>query len=236
MSADEKFFAWLDGELDAAEAAEMAARVERDRELSALAEQHRAMQARLGIAFDAVAASPVPERLFNAARADANVADLAERRERRLRPIRFGGLPQWALVAATLLFGIFIGTFVPGRSDSPVQLHGGRMYAANSLGHALDTELASAPSGGPIRIALTFRDSSGTICRSFTGAGAAGLACRDDGRWRVRGLFPAGEGQSGEYRMAAGMDPNLAALVGSTMAGEPMDSAQEQAARKHGWR
>jgi hypothetical protein len=32
------------------------------------------------------------------------------------------------------------------------------------------------------------------------------------------------------------MNPNLAALVGSTMAGEPMDAAEEQAAREKGWR
>ena len=44
------------------------------------------------------------------------------------------------------------------------------------------------------------------------------------------------EGQSGHYRMAAGMDPNLAALVGSTMTGEPLDAAQEKAARDRGWR
>ena len=234
MSADEKFFAWLDGELDRAEAAEMAARVEADPELAALAEQHRAMQARMKTAFDAVANAPVPEQLLSAA--ESNIVDLAERRERRVLPSRFGGLPQWAMVAATLVLGVFLGTLVPGQGDSPVQLRDGRMYAASRLDRALDTELASAPSGGPIRIGLTFRDSGGAICRSFTETAATGLACRDEGRWRVRGLFPAGEGQSGDYRMAAGMDPNLAALVGSTMAGGPMDAAEEQAARKRGWR
>ncbi len=237
MSADEKFFAWLDGELDGAEAAAMAARVEADAELAALAEQHRAMQARMKTAFDAVADSPLPDRLVRAATpADSGVVDLAERRERRRRPLRFGGLPQWALIAATLTLGIFVGTLVPGQSDSPVQLRDGRMYAASSLDRALNTELASAPSGNAVRIALTFRDSSGAICRSFNGPAAAGLACREARRWRVRGLFPAGEGQGGDYRMAAGMDPNLAVLVGSTMAGEPMDAAQEREAKVRGWR
>jgi hypothetical protein len=36
--------------------------------------------------------------------------------------------------------------------------------------------------------------------------------------------------------MAAGMDPNLAALVDSTIAGEPFDASQEKAARGKGWR
>jgi hypothetical protein len=237
MNVDEKFFAWLDGELDGADAAEMAARVAADPELAALADQHRAMQARMKSAFDSVAAAPVPESVRKAASAvPPNVVDLAVRRERRLRPARLGGLPQWAMIAATLVLGIFVGTLVPGQERSPIESRNGSLYAANGLDRALDTELASAPSGGPIRIGLTFRDSAGAICRSFTGTAATGLACRDDGRWRVRGLFPASEGQGGEYRMAAGMDPNLAALVGSTMAGEAMDSAQERAARKRGWR
>jgi hypothetical protein len=36
--------------------------------------------------------------------------------------------------------------------------------------------------------------------------------------------------------MADGMDPNLAALVDSTMSGEPFDAAQEKTARGKGWR
>ena len=55
-------------------------------------------------------------------------------------------------------------------------------------------------------------------------------------RWRLKGLFAAPEGQSSDYRMAAGMDPNLAALVGSTITGEPFDAAQEKAAKDKGWR
>lgn len=237
MSADEKFFAWLDGELEDAEATEMAARVEADPKLAALAKQHRAMQTKMRRAFDSVAAAPLPERLTNAVSpAESNVVDLAERRERKFAPARFGGVPQWAMVAATLVLGIFVGTLVPRQSGSPVQIHDGRMYAASTLDHALNTELASTPTADPVRIGLTFRDSAGAICRSFTGVGATGLACRDDGRWRVRGLFPAAEGQTGAYRMAAGMDPNLAALVDSTMTGEPMDAAQEKAAQLRDWR
>jgi hypothetical protein len=52
----------------------------------------------------------------------------------------------------------------------------------------------------------------------------------------MKGLFAAPEGQANDYRMAAGMDPNLAALVDSTMAGEPLDAAAEKAAKDRGWR
>lgn len=236
MNDEEKFFAWLDGELAGAEAAAMEARVASDPELARLAEQHRAMQSRLKGAFDTVAETPVPKRLLPQAGGDqSNVVDLSARRERPRAP-RFAALPQWALVAATLVLGIFVGTTLPGDSKSPVEVRSGTLYAAGELGQALDTRLASAPAGGDVRIGVTFRDSAGSVCRTFSGGAASGLACNDDGRWRLRGLFPAPEGQQGDYRMATGMNPGLAALLDSTMAGEPMNAAEEAAAAKRGWK
>ena len=96
--------------------------------------------------------------------------------------------------------------------------------------------MASAGDVEGVRIGLTFRDSAGAVCRSFTEQRSSGLACRDGQDWRLRGLFAAPEGQSGDYRMAAGADPNLAALIESTIAGDAFDAAQEKSARDRGWR
>ncbi len=232
---DDEFFAWLDGELNGDEAAAMEARVAADPELSRLAGQHRAMQAQLKGAFDTVAEVPVPERLRAAVRPpQAEVVDFgAAARARESR--RWGSLPQWAAMAATLAVGIFVGTAIPQRGSAPVEVQGGRMYAASVLNGALNSQLASAP-GGNTRIGLTFRDQAGAVCRTFTQQQSSGLACRESGRWQLRGLFAAPEGQSGSYRMAAGMDPNLAALVDSTMSGEPFDAAAEKMAREKGWK
>jgi hypothetical protein len=225
MIDDEKFFAWLDGELEPTEAAEMDAKVAADPELSRLAEQHRALGAQLRGAFDPVAEAPVPERLQAALHRPAKVIDFAAAKRARSMP----SLPQWAAIAATLVI------VVPQRGASPVAVQGGKLYAAAALNRALDTELASAPSGA-VRIGLTYRDHSGEICRSFTGAAGSGLACRNGDRWQLKGLFAAPEGQTSDYRMASGMNPNLAALVDSTMAGEPFDAAAEKAARDKRWR
>ena len=140
-----------------------------------------------------------------------------------------------AVIAATLAVGIFAGTLIPRQGTSAVEMQGSGLYAGASLNRALDTELASAPAGD-VRIGMTFRDQDGQICRTFTGQAASGLACRQDGRWKLRGLFAVAEGQRSDYRMAAGMDPNLAALVDSTMAGEAFDAAQEKAAKAKSWR
>jgi hypothetical protein len=231
MIDDEKFFAWLDGELGAAEAAEVEAKVVSDPGLTRLAEEHRALKQQLRGAFDPIAAAPVPERLQAAPRPKADVIDFTAAKRARTMP----SMTQWAAMAATLAIGVFIGTMVPQRGNGPVEVQGGKLYAASALNQALDSQLASAPAG-EVRIGLTFRGQSGEICRSFTAPASSGLACRNNGRWQVRGMFAAPEGQDGAYRMAAGMDPNLAALVDSTMAGEAFDAAQEKTARDKGWR
>ena len=231
MTEDEKFFAWLDGELTPTEAADMEAKVAANPQLQQLAEQHRALGAQLSGAFDPIAAAPVPERLQAALHPSADVIDFAAAKRARTRP----SLTQWAAMAATLALGIFVGTMVPQGPSAPVEVQGGKIYAASALNEALDTQLASAPAAD-VRIGLTFRDQAGEICRSFTASASSGLACRNGGRWQLKGLFAAPEGQGSDYRMAAGMDPNLAALVDSAMAGEPLDAAAEEAAKDKGWK
>lgn len=237
MTEDEKFFAWLDGELGDAEAAEMEARVAADPKLARLAEQHRALGTRLHDAFDIVKDAPAPARLLaEVRRTDAEIVNLGAARQSRDARRNRARLPRWASIAATLAAGIVVGTVLSPRGGGPVEIEGGKIYAAAAIGKALDTELSSAPSNGAVRIGLTFRDRNGAICRSFTQTVASGLACRDGDRWQVRGLFAAPQGQASDYRMAAGMDPNLAALVDSTMVGEPFGAAEERTAKQRGWR
>ena len=237
MSADEKFFAWLDGELTGAEAAEMEAKVAADPELTRLAEEHRALKSRLRSAFDPIAEAPVPQHLLNAVRRpQAQVIDFQAAKKARETRGSWRPAVQWAALAATLVFGFFAGTLTPRHSEAPVTVQDGAIYASASLDTALSHQLASAPAGGPVRIGLTYRDQTGTICRTFTGEKSSGLACRNGSRWQLRGLFPAPEGQSDAYRMAAGMDPNLASLVDSTISGDPFGPAQEKKAQQQGWK
>jgi hypothetical protein len=237
-NVDEKFFAWLDGELSDTEAAEMEARVAAEPELAALAEQHRALGARLGSAFDPIAAAPVPKRIASTLRPSSNVVDLDQARSSRqaVAPrARFWA--QAATIAATLVMGVVIGTVVaPGSGSSPVAPEAGRLVAAASLENALYGRLASAPMPEGPRIQLTFRSDNGSICRTFTDGPASGLACHEGGDWRIRGLVQSPEGQQGEYRMAAGPDPSLAAMVESTISGEAFDAEQERQAMQRGWR
>lgn len=228
MISDETFFAWLDGELEPADAAHVAALVAIEPALSRKAEAHRALGARLNAAFDPIAATPVPDALAQAARPrGAEVIDFGRRRA-AARPA--WAPMQYAAMAATLAIGVFAGAMLNNAPSGPIASDQGQLVASGELDRALSTRLASAPEQQGARIGLTFRDAAGDLCRSFTEGGASGLACHEGGDWRIRGLFQAGEGQQGEFRMAAGPDPRLSDLIESTMAGEPLDAAGERAA------
>ena len=231
MIEDEEFFAWLDGELADEQAARVAAIVAASPELTAKAAEHRRLTSKLRGAFDPVLQGGTPPSFQTGEVIDFGArATAAKRRRGWFAPA------QWAAMAATLALGLVAGQFLGERSGSPVQIRDNMLVAAASLDGALDHQLASAGSGEPVRIGLTFRDGSGRICRSFSDSAASGLACRDGQRWRIHGLFPKAEGQAGAYRMAAGEDPRLAAMIDEAIAGEPFDAAQEKAALESGWR
>lgn len=233
MNEEEEFFAWLDGELDGEQAERVAARVAASPELAARAEQLRNLAVSLRGAFDPVINADIPPPTFQT----AEVIDFGARATGRERRWGWLAAPQWAAIAASLVVGVFAGQLIYRDNDaSPIAIEEGRLVAASELEKALEAKLASAPSAEGARIGLTFRDTGGRICRSFTDAAASGLACREGDNWQLEGLFPSAEGQAGDYRMAAGSDPRLASLIGETMAGEPFDATQERTARDAGWR
>lgn len=236
MVEEEKFFAWLDGELSSDEAARVEAEVSADPELSNLAAEHRAMAVGLRSAFGTVEAQPIPAGLGRLLDPEDKIVSLAEvrnaREARRVQPLWV----QAAALAATLALGVFVGSQLGGGQGSPIRPQDGRLVAAASLNQALSTKLASAPANSGPRIGLTYRDTSGAICRTFEDESASGLACREGGDWRIRSVFQRPEGQSADYRMASGGDPQLMEAVDASIAGEPFDAAQEKAAMEKGWR
>src|SRR5262245_35037932 len=96
MVSDEQLMAYVDGELDAAGAAEVAGAAAVDATLAARIEQARGLRSRIAAAYDAVADEPVPERL----------------RQRAQQAPAGGPVLSWAhgpALAASLLVGVFLG-------------------------------------------------------------------------------------------------------------------------------
>ena len=237
MVEDEKFFAWLDGELSADEAARVETEVAPDPRLSLLAEEHRKMAAGLRDAFAKIEAQPVPERLAGVLSQErGKVLNLAEARERRSYPKPPSLWVQMGALAATLAIGIVTGNLLTGGVSSPIGAEDGRLVASAELEEALYARLASMPADSGPRIGLTFRDKSGSICRTFAEQATSGLACRESGDWRIRSLYQSPEGRSSDYRMASSQDPQLMEAVEASIDGEPFDAEQERKAMEQGWR
>lgn len=240
MVEDETFFAWLDGELPPEEAARIEAAVAADPRLSRLAENHRVMATGLRNAFRQVTTQPVPQRIQNASRSASAVVSLTDERERRSVRKASSIRIQMSALAATLVAGIFTGNILTGSSmgGSPglVSTEAGQLVASGDLDNALSVRLASMPAETGPRIGLTFRDKTGSICRTFEEKAARGLACREGDHWRISSLFQASEGHSTDYRMAGGPDPRLMEEVDDAIEGEPFDATRERSAMQKGWR
>lgn len=234
-SMEKEFFAWLDGELSGAEAAAIEERVRADPDLQRLADRHRAMGERIHCAFDRVAMAPLPKPINKAARTPppVEVVDLANFRQNR--NARFKSPNHWFAVAASLALGFVTATMLHPPSE-PIRIERGQLFAAASLGQALDRELASNQRNSLVRIGVTFHNHAGEFCRSFSEERISGFACRDRNRWQLRGLVGQTEAAVGDYRMAASSDPEIASMITTAMVGAPLDANEERAARDNGWR
>jgi hypothetical protein len=231
----EKLMAYVDGELGAAEHAEVERAVAADPALRAEVEAQRRLRSTLRGHYGPVAEEEVPERLRAMLGAgddpqDANVASLAKVRASRLRMPRSHEL---AAIAATLVVGFLAGQMVPRGRSVPVIVEQGPLFAEGPLAASLESQLASTqPADTPIRIGLTFADTNGRACRTFEAPSFAGLACRDSGQWQLV-MTDARWRATGEYRQAA--SPAVAEAAQSLMAGSPLDADGERAAQTAGW-
>ncbi|HWI86385.1 MAG TPA: hypothetical protein VNT42_08700 [Sphingomonas sp.] len=223
-----KVIAWLDGELDAAEAARVARAVADDPSLREAADAHRAIKTRFDAAFGPIAEEPAAMPVLRGASVISLASVRSAREATAARPERRWIVP--GAIAASLMAGFLIG-----HGDAAQRGVGDRRDAvalAEPLSRAFDQQLAGEM--GPVRIALSFRDQGGSYCRSFTGTHIAGVACRDAEGWQLRYAAP-GSASSGDYRMAGG-DAARGDVIGAMIAGAPLDAAAERKARAAGWR
>jgi hypothetical protein len=255
MNIDEaRLMAYVDGELEAADAARVETAIAADPRLAAYVRRHAALRARLGDAYAGVLDQPVPERLLATIRgassdvpANGKVVQLPRRET--VGTVMHGrprwSAREWTALAASLLLGVLLARVlppVPG-TTSDARFVDAAMRAQGELAQALEHGLAATPSTTTTRVALglSFRSRDDGYCRSFTLAAQrplAGLACRaGDAPWRVVTLAEAAPAGGGDLRQASSALPSsLLAEVDARMEGEPLDAGQERAARDARWR
>jgi hypothetical protein len=242
MIDDAQLIAWLDGELTPDAAKMVAAAVAKDPDLAARAAAHRALSDRLGSGFSALLEQPLPQRLMEAA-GGSGVVDLERARNLRTPAAiktRHLSLPPWARIAAIVPV-VFAAGYVTHLAAPKGILsdRGGELVATGKLAHALDTQLASSPTGvqdpGAPRIHLSFRARNGQICRTWTAERQSGIACRAGEAWTIAAT--AARSSDGElYRMASAGDPGLLATMDALVAEGPFDATQEARLRAAQWR
>lgn len=246
--SDETLMAYADDELDPETRAAVEAAMASDPEMARRVAQHSALRKRIRSAFDRILDEPVPPRLL--APVGGGLTDPLEHPlGAEVAPLRRGrarqwAWPQWTAIAASLIVGVIVGGTAVLRARAPavIAMTGGQAVAAGALASALSDQLAGSPStAGGVRIGVSFRAKSGEFCRTFLvrqPAALAGLACRAAGSWQLGVLAPASPsgGKPGGYRQAAStMPPAVIAAVESRIAGQPLDSRAEAAARARNW-
>jgi hypothetical protein len=252
--SDEILMAYADGELDAARLAEVESAVAADPELSRRVERHLALRRNLQATFDETLSEPVPERLLAAVHAPSRnpsigehgpntVVQLARKREAtrgEARPRHWTRL-EWGAIAASLAVGALVALFaVRSRDADRLEVLDGALIAQGDLQRALDEQLASNPPADPrVRVGVSF---SGEYCRGFIvneRNALGGLACRGDAGWRVDVLAKTEVSpvpQGGYVPAGAALPAAVLEAMDASMKGEPLDAAQELAARSQGWR
>ena len=242
---DDTLQAYVDGELDAAEAARVDAALAQDDALAGRVRQMRALNARLRAAFDPVLDEPVPAHLsaLLQPRAMPAVPLTVVEGGRGANTVRHRASRRWlgpgaALAASVALLAAGLWWHA---GNELVRMRNGEPYAAGVLGRALDQSLASEPDAhATVAIGLSFRTGEGNICRTFTvrtPPARAGLACHTAVGWELPVLAPSVPSEGGELRQAASsLPPAVQAAVDARLRGEVFDAQQERAARAAGWR
>ena len=160
--SDEMLSAYLDGELEPAEAARVATLIASSAELAARLARHRRVDDLLREAAPEIPTpdyDPLVEHILGAAPA------------RRPFVSARSGFALAAALAVAVLVGVGLGRYLPGNDG--LQVAAGGLVARGPLAEALEHQASMSVSGrAPIQVALSLRAADGRFCREFFVKGA----------------------------------------------------------------
>ena len=221
---DEMLSAYLDGELEPADAARVATLIASNADLALRLARHRKLDELLREAAPEVPTpdyDPLVERILGA--------------EPTARRAPAWSASQGFAVAAALAVAVLAGVGLGRYAGPQTELQAARagLTAQGALAVALDRQ-PSGPAQGPVRVTLSFRAGDQRLCRQFVLRGSVqGLACREAGAWRV--LAAAEQPGEDGYRTAGGEDGPIDRAV-QGLGAQLLDPAEEVRAIKGGWR
>jgi hypothetical protein len=199
----------------------------------------------LRAAFVPVMEQAIPERLVAAAQAGPASFRTRAREWFAAATAPRGMTHRFAVPALTMALGLLVGIGLEQGpqtiADFQISPSSGRLVAKGAVADVLEHQLAAETQTGAIHVAVSYRDKSGDICRSFESSGASSVdavACRHDGEWQVGTMVSVPKTEpSGTYGLAgSAMPPAISEAISSSIAGEPLDATAEKAARDSGWK
>jgi hypothetical protein len=229
--SDAQVSAFVEGRLDAQEAARFSAQVQRDLALAERVARQRALRRQgadgTGAAAGAAAGAPAGTGAQAAAAPPA-----------RALPSRWW----WAGAAAAVLFATWAGTRLPRQDDAPIVTGANGVMAAGPLAEALATRgFVDGSTDEGVLISLSFRAGDGRYCRTFSlDIGIDGLACRNAAGWQVEaiGRSPDADARSDTAvrQASSGMSPSVVAAIARWQAGDALTPEEERRVRERDWR
>lgn len=247
----ETLMAFVDGELAPSEEQRIAAEVAKDPALGAYVDRQKDLAAKLKSAFAPVLEEPIPAAIERAVQETDIASDIPASSPFAARVRRFWR--EWAarvgnprIPAGAMAAGVVLGVVLAGSfgSGGEMQTKDGALIAQGELARALTMDLASeqtGDTGGTAHLGVSFLSRDDTFCRSFQSeAGArgalAGIACLDEGDWKIVALAGAQPRDPGGFATAGGEMPTAVRNALSAMiSGDPLNAEQERAARNQGW-
>ncbi|MEO8306732.1 MAG: hypothetical protein ABI616_01660 [Pseudomonadota bacterium] len=235
---DERIHAFIDGELDASQAAQLERDTHSDPALAARVAQQRELRLRLQQQFDPVLDEVIPQRLQDALLTSSLAASVTPIGAGRITPVRRAwSYREWGALAATLIVGVLGSLLISPGSGLPIATRQGQLVATGSLDKALSARVGTDPMDDAAHIGISVRTQGGEYCRTFSLPAAAGLACRRNRHWNVDVLSrPASPASGAAYRQAASsISPAVITALERAGAGEPLSTDQERALIQSGW-
>lgn len=229
----ETLLAYVDGELEAAASAAIERAASTDATLAAEIERHRTLRSQLRASYASVLDEPVPERLqalLRPAASTSNVIDLAGRAAPP-KSVRQWRLPLWTSLAASVVFGIFIGQLIANVSGPQ------DVIATRSLNAALSSQ-ASGVTKSAVTIGLSYESKQGEYCRTFAindAQPSAGFACRVNEAWQIRMLMPVAEISDNFRTASSAMPAALITAIDEHKKGDALDPETESALIESNW-
>jgi anti-sigma factor RsiW len=234
---DLQLAAFIDGELDATVAARIEAQLAHDAALAMRVARQRRLRAQLHAAFDPVLQEPVPPKLLAALQGRGGAATpIGIARPGTSRP----KAPPlwWGAAAASVMLALVVGWMLPRGNALLVPADEG-LLASGALEQALSTQASgAAASAGAVHVSLSFQATDGAYCRAFSlPTGVDGLACRQDGRWRIEATGRAPRSAGEEYRQAGTpLSPSVVAAISGRQQADVLTQEEELQVLERGWR